>query len=138
MSEKRLLISETIGFLNEYSPEVLEDIRNRYPLEKERLGYSMGEDIPLNLAVDATLEGMKTILIESQRHDKKFIGNLKHSKNYEITGDIISIVSSSSLFLLIANSWTNFSYVMNSLALLGIILPKITQYFTTSWINVKS
>jgi len=130
--ERRTLIGESIELLREYSPEVLEDLEIRFPEDSKiiYLGTPAGDDIPLKFAVNATLEAMKIALIESQKSLRKIEKNLTRANNYEITGKVISIISSSSLFLLIANNWNNFSYIMNSLALVGVIMPTITQYFT--------
>ncbi|MGI8641008.1 MAG: hypothetical protein ACR2MG_13825 [Pyrinomonadaceae bacterium] len=130
--ERRTLIGETIEFLREYSPEILEDLKVRFPEDSKiiSLGTPAGDDIPLNFAVDATLGAMKTALEESEKHRKKIEENLKRAKKYKITAQVITIISNSSLFLLIANNWYNFGYVMNSLALVGVILPMITEYFT--------
>jgi hypothetical protein len=130
--EKRMLVGETIEFLNQNGAEVLTDLQIRYPEAGKiiMLGTPAGDDdTPLRFGVDLTIEAMQKILIVCQKLDKKMVKNLYRAKNIEITGDIISILSGSALFILIAKGWESFSYITNGLALIGVILPKITQFF---------
>jgi len=130
--EERTLVNETIDFLNETSPETLQDLQVRYPDARKiiLLGIPGGsDDIALNVLVDLTLEVTQKIIIESQKQDKKIVKRLYRVKNIEIAGDIISLVSGSALFLLIAKGWEPFSYIINGLALAGVILPRFTHFY---------
>jgi len=131
--ERRTLVGETIGYLRKYSPEVLTDLQIRYPEAGKIISLGTpagGDDTPLKFAVDLTLEGMQKILIQCQKLDKKLVKKLYGAGYIKVIGEIISIVSGSALFILIAKGWESFSYVINGLALLGVILPKITEFFT--------
>ncbi|SRR6266404_7947188 len=121
-------VEELVTLLESYAPEELTELRELYPSEEYRLRSTkiLGDgDIPLALAVDTCIRGMRAALDLCSKEMKPLATKLVRAKRLQNIGKIISAIGSASLFGLLATRYESAKYAASALAFVGTLLPEI-------------
>ncbi len=121
-------IEELVALLDSYAPEELIELRALYPNHEPRLEATKvlgASEIPMPLAVDTCLRGMRITLELCRKHTSPVSKKLTQAKRLQNLGKIVSVVGSTSLFGLLATKYEAAKYMASALAFIGNLLPEI-------------
>lgn len=128
-------IDEIISLLDTYSPEELRELRVLYPNEQLALTPTRilgGGEIPLPLAVDACLRGMRTTRDICKECLRPVAAKLSRANQLQHCGKIISVIGSASLLVLLATTFQVAKYAASVLAFAGNLLPQIAEVVSST------
>ena len=121
-------IDELVALLDSYAPEELKELRALYPNDKPRLEATKvlgASEIPIPLAVDTCLRGMRTTLEVCRKQTPPVSKKLTQAKRLQNIGRIVSVIGSTSLFALLATKYEAAKYMASAMAFIGNLLPEI-------------
>jgi hypothetical protein len=128
-------VEELVVLLESYAPEELVELQKLYPNEQGRLRSTklLGNgDIPLPLAVDTCLRGMRTALDLCRKQMKPLSTKLIRARRLQNIGKIFAAIGSASLFGLLATKYEAAKYAASAVAFVGTLLPEIAGALTAT------
>lgn len=144
MNREKPPINEIVGFLNQKFPDVLESIRDKYPEQKDilKLGIIAGEKVKEKDDIKVRLEVSVTGIKNATKHCKKLVDKvkkeLKRSKNIQFVSQLITTISSASIFGSLALELPTVTYLVALLTLISSIFALFSKHLLESPLMKKS